>query len=107
MRQLAHLIVCVVGVGAATAIGMTRVVGAQGPPPANLVPCGVPQGAPAGGPPPAIRIQHGRHPLTGSQLRSRPFRGDQIIAAPGDCVHLTPQQTLGSRVFTHVDLTVF
>ena len=51
MRQLAHLIVCVVGVGAATAIGMTRVVGAQGPPPATLVPCGVPQGAPAGGPP--------------------------------------------------------
>ena len=38
MRQLAHLIVCVVGVGAATAIGMTRVVGAQGPPPATLVP---------------------------------------------------------------------
>jgi len=51
MRQLAHLIVCVVGVGAATAIGMTREVGAQGPPPAAMVPCGVPQGAPAGGPP--------------------------------------------------------
>ncbi len=39
----------VVAVGAATSIGMTRVVVAQGPPPAAIVPCGLPQ-APAGGP---------------------------------------------------------
>ncbi len=49
MRQLTHLIVCVVGVSAATAIGMTHVVVAQGPPPSAIVPCGVPPGAPAGG----------------------------------------------------------
>ena len=49
MRQLAHLVVCVVGVGAATAIGMTRVVGAQGPPTATLVPCGGRRGHPRAG----------------------------------------------------------
>ncbi len=53
MRQLAHLVVCVVGACAATAIGMTPVVRAQGPPPASIVPCSAPPRAPAGGPPQA------------------------------------------------------
>ena len=44
-----QLIGCAVGLSAALAVGMTRAVGAQGPPPASIVPCGVPQSAPPGG----------------------------------------------------------
>jgi cyclase len=43
-----RLIVCALGMSVAVATGVTRVAAAQGPPPANIVPCGVPQ-APAAG----------------------------------------------------------
>lgn len=49
-RRLSPLAVGFAGVAALTAIGMTRVVVAQGPPPAAIVPCSTPPGAPAGGP---------------------------------------------------------
>jgi len=43
-----RLVRCALAVGALAA-GATRPVGAQGPPPANIVPCGVPRSVPAGG----------------------------------------------------------
>jgi cyclase len=44
------LITCALGLTAAVAVGVTRAVAAQGPPPADLIPCGVPQGPAPGSP---------------------------------------------------------